>query len=412
MLRFGGKKGGQRASGTGGQLQRAFPTQDINEAFKHLLRLINRVAILAGASNDLTAEIASLRTDVGRATLPEDYEHLCDQVRALEFGSALSGLEATDPSGGLREAIDAVLPVARSLGADGPLILLKRLRKDAEHPRTDLPRDFHAAMERLAESVGWLRAASDVFKVSTLDLIATLSRLSLTEHGARSRLTQLRESIKQAGDLNQLQALRQALLEETDALVEQVANREARFEYAREQVDRVQAHVASLEGALADAHQMARTDPLTGLGNRRALEEAVARLADHSKTTGLVAVDIDHFKRVNDDYGHDAGDLVIRRLADVLRMELRGDDRAFRVGGEEFFVLLPATDASQAASVAERIRARFAAARVLYGDNEIGATLSAGASQWHQRQTFKAAAKRADELLYAAKSAGRNRVMH
>lgn len=411
VLRFGNKKGGTRRGARDAVAREgAFPLDDVKEAFRHLLRLLSRTAILAGAGDDLTLEIARLREDARRATLAEDYEDLCDRLRGLELGPALSGLAPAQSAGRLCEAIEAAIPVARALRNDGPLQGLLQLRKDAEQPGSDLPRAYLAHMAQLAEHVGWVRAAAEVFKGAALDLVGTLARLSSDGRVAHARLSELRDGIERAGALDELYALRQALLQEANALVDEATERDARMSNVRQQVDRVKAHVSTLESALADATKMACTDPLTGLGNRRALDQWVARLSRRASPTGVVAVDIDHFKRVNDRYGHAIGDLVIRHLADVMRVELRGDDASFRVGGEEFAMILPSTNAGQAAAVAERVRVRFASEVLSYGDQEIACSISAGATEWSPRQTFKQALDQADKALYAAKKAGRNRV--
>ncbi len=112
-----------------------------------------------------------------------------------------------------------------------------------------------------------------------------------------------------------------------------------------------------LEARLA---QQALTDPLTGLGNRRYLEQQaameIARAQRSGEPLSLIAVDLDHFKRINDTHGHDAGDLVVQAFANTARQQLRDGDVLCRMGGEEFAVLLPSTTREQAMQVAERLR--------------------------------------------------------
>lgn len=423
VLRFGGKKpfdkarkgadevpAGGRSDRPRLSLQQGFPTGEVSEAIAHLLKLANRVAALSGSQGGLAAEMARLRAEAGKATLPEDYQQLCREIGALEWGNALSRLEGGVPSLVLSEAIEAVLPVARAIRGDGPGVGLQRLLQEADNPRGDARGEYFVQMERLAESVAWLRAASDVFKVATLDVLAALGRLTGDEGRAKLRLVRLRDGIDRAGNINDLHALRESLLQEANSMVEEASLREGRLIAIHEQVDSVQAHVATLENALADANQMALTDPLTGLGNRRALDARVKQLADSARATGVLALDIDHFKRVNDSYGHDAGDLVIRKLSDVMRQALRGSDAMFRVGGEEFCVLLPDADAETSCVVAERIRERFAAAAVHCEGRDIQCTVSIGVAVWSEKLTFKQVRKDADEALYKAKHGGRDQI--
>lgn len=161
---------------------------------------------------------------------------------------------------------------------------------------------------------------------------------------------------------------------------------------------------------------LAATDALTGLMNRRRffqrLEAEVARAARFSRPLSVAMVDVDHFKRVNDTYGHATGDAVLRAVAQTLREALRAMDAVGRVGGEEFAVLLPETGLEAAAGVLERIRQAVAGLEVMAADGrQVRVTVSAGVAAWQAGEEAEAALRRADAALYAAKSAGRNRVV-
>lgn len=413
MLGFGRKKGG---GGTGGNpdspvdLRRSFPSGDINDALSHLLRMVYRFATLQGASTALRGDVSRLRNEAGRCTLPEDYEALCDEIQALELGTNLSELQEQEGGSLLCDLIDAVVPIARAMGSEGPILGLNRLREEAENPRNDLKQALHGQLERLAEGVGFLRNAADVFKLSTLEMIHMLAKLTGDETGAHSRLSRIRDGLERTETVEELEGLRSALIHEASTLIHEAKRRESQLLKIRARVEETQVQVLTLESALKDANLMALTDPLTGLGNRRALDSLVAKLTQSGGDTGIIAVDIDHFKRVNDTFGHDAGDLTLRNLAQVIRAEIRGNDAGFRIGGEEFAIILPRTKLKETLSVAERIRQSFESSRIIFGDREIGATLSAGVTGWVAKQTFKEALKRADGGLYAAKNAGRNQI--
>jgi len=157
-------------------------------------------------------------------------------------------------------------------------------------------------------------------------------------------------------------------------------------------------------------------DALTGLGNRRSFELALAREIDRVARSGepvlLLALDIDHFKRVNDTHGHAAGDVVLRAVGRALNETVRPMDLVARVGGEEFAILLPNCPAAFGPQVAERIRARVARRPVEIGAGEsVAVTVSVGgafAPQW-VRTTPRLWLDRADLQLYRAKHEGRNR---
>jgi two-component system cell cycle response regulator len=164
--------------------------------------------------------------------------------------------------------------------------------------------------------------------------------------------------------------------------------------------------------------ELAVTDPLTGLFNRRYMERHVGTLVDRAaargKSLAVLIVDIDYFKAINDSYGHDAGDDVLREFADRMRTCIRGIDLACRYGGEEFVVVMPDTDLGVAAKVAERIRRQIAGQPFVIdrGARKIEVTISIGISA-RQGPDDDAIAilKRADEALYRAKRDGRNRVV-
>lgn len=164
--------------------------------------------------------------------------------------------------------------------------------------------------------------------------------------------------------------------------------------------------------------EMAVTDPLTGLHNRRYMATQLQGLVERANLgdegVAALVIDIDHFKSVNDSFGHDAGDEVLREFAVRLATNVRAVDLPCRFGGEEFVVIMPATELEDALRIAERIRSNVGAApfRVMEGRDLLNITVSVGVSASKgQNDTPEALLKRADEGLYEAKSQGRNKVV-
>ncbi|WP_201246966.1 GGDEF domain-containing protein [Halochromatium salexigens] len=155
-------------------------------------------------------------------------------------------------------------------------------------------------------------------------------------------------------------------------------------------------------------------DELTGLLNRVAMERDLEREQAQARRTGrrftIAIVDADHFKPVNDQFGHRFGDLVLEALAERLIASLRPRDAVYRYGGEEFLVLLPETTLEAAAPVIERLRVQASAHKIGDGDNRIIQTVSIGAAEVSAEADLEAAIERADTALYRAKQAGRNRI--
>jgi diguanylate cyclase (GGDEF)-like protein len=161
---------------------------------------------------------------------------------------------------------------------------------------------------------------------------------------------------------------------------------------------------------------LATTDGLTGLLNRRCVAERIdeefTKSRRYRRPTSIIMVDVDHFKRVNDEHGHEAGDLVLRALAEILVQSVRQSDAVGRYGGEEFVALLPETTLEGAAALAERIRIAVAETEIpLPSGRRLSVTASFGVSSMDGTDAnYEAVLKRADQAMYRSKQAGRNRV--
>ncbi|HJV54033.1 MAG TPA: diguanylate cyclase [Noviherbaspirillum sp.] len=158
------------------------------------------------------------------------------------------------------------------------------------------------------------------------------------------------------------------------------------------------------------------TDPLTGAYNRRFFFETVGKLVSaanrHHSPLSIVTIDVDHFKRINDQYGHPAGDEVLRRLTGICKESLREADVFARFGGEEFIMALPNSDSAQACAAAERLRTRMLDQAIVVKGEPLCITVSCGVSQYRSQEAgIDETLKRADEALYEAKNSGRNRVV-
>lgn len=180
---------------------------------------------------------------------------------------------------------------------------------------------------------------------------------------------------------------------------------------------RVQERTAALESSKLILQDMATHDPLTGLFNRRALEERVLhevnRVNRYGEPLSVLMIDIDYFKKVNDSFGHAAGDIVLTAIARTLLETVRNTDTVARYGGEEFVVLLPMTGLHDAHALAERLCQRVAGSDINWGDGQlIRVTVSIGvsAASASGNTSWDALIDAADAAMYAAKQSGRNRV--
>lgn len=177
---------------------------------------------------------------------------------------------------------------------------------------------------------------------------------------------------------------------------------------------KLRAMTVSLSARSETLEQAALTDSLTGMQNRRYFDDALKEYLEEfhriDKPVGLMILDLDHFKQVNDTHGHDVGDEVLRAVANCLKDMTRYHDVVARLGGEEFAVVTPNMDAELLSKFAERIRRAVANMTVLSGNVRLKVTTSVGLAVWDRKETAEEFYRRADRQLYEAKRQGRNRV--
>jgi two-component system cell cycle response regulator len=206
-----------------------------------------------------------------------------------------------------------------------------------------------------------------------------------------------------------LRVLAEHDIEEMERLSDTVL--ELNRDYAQAQFSLVQINL-KLQQREAQIVASSLTDPLTGVGNRRRLDQALAAEIGRCERTGgtlsAFIADLDHFKQVNDTYGHEAGDAVLAAFGGLLRQRTRATDIVARFGGEEFVGLMPNTDLAVAVAIAERIREAFAAFHVEPLPDPV--TVSFGVAEMAAGEEGPALLRRADNALYQAKRSGRNRV--
>ena len=246
---------------------------------------------------------------------------------------------------------------------------------------------------------------------------------------ARAMDTQIREqvdglqtSVQEAADLDDLKQVLENHLEgllgtmdqhqkQRDAREQEVATR---LKGLSERVAHMEQEAQGFREHLEEQRQKALIDPLTSLPNRAAwserLEHEIKQWQQHGNTLSLAMLDLDHFKRINDNYGHLAGDKVLKIIATVLRKRLRGSDFIARFGGEEFVLLMPATPPAVGAKMLETLRAAIEACPFHFKGERVTITISMGLTSFKPGEHSDLVLKRADQALYRAKNGERNRV--
>ncbi len=237
-------------------------------------------------------------------------------------------------------------------------------------------------------------------------LLKTLRQADANNQGFQQALETQIDALGRAEDTTSLQRIAQALL---------TAAQEARAHQQRlaQELEVARQELKKAHSELEQHRRAALIDPLTGLYNRRGLDDVLRELWPTTPQLTMLVADIDHFKKVNDTYGHLVGDVVIRNVAETLRRTIRGEDYAARYGGEEFVVLLPDTDLAGGMQVGENIRARVAKLRLVRKHDKLAIdafTISIGVASRKPEDTPEDLFNRADEAVYLSKRAGRNRV--
>lgn len=269
--------------------------------------------------------------------------------------------------------------------------------------------------ERLEAFQGHLQVASDGHADSR-------SAARELDTQIREQVDGLQSSVQEAADLDSLKQVLESHLEgllgtmdehqqQRDQREQEVA---ARLKGLAERVANMEQEAQGYREHLEVQRQKALVDPLTGLPNRAAWSERLDHEVNawhlRGNSLSLAMLDLDHFKRINDGYGHLAGDKVLKIIANVLRKRLRPNDFIARFGGEEFVLLMPDSSLSDALAVGEVLRAAIAACPFHFKGEPVTITVSMGVAQLQLGERSELALKRADEALYRAKAAGRNQV--
>jgi diguanylate cyclase len=250
---------------------------------------------------------------------------------------------------------------------------------------------------------------SQDFESEMADVMALLQESAASTASYGDMLDATSKKIPDSQSPEQLKQIVQSLMQENQKMRAEVDKLGTGLEDA-------QTHVQTLNEKLNDALEQGKKDPMTLLSNRRHFDDMLVREVEVAKTEGsplcLVMADIDHFKQVNDTFGHPVGDAVIKTLASVISRSVKGGDTAARYGGEEFAIILPNTKMDDALQLMEKVRKQFGeSSLVIRGTGQkIGkVTASFGVSQMVAEEDPQALLSKADAALYEAKKTGRNK---
>ncbi len=363
---------------------------------------------LAGLADQLAADgpcvdsLHALETVCGEIRRLFAHRHrLVDQIGALctELGQGLVELAENESwARGQAETLHSRLAEglnARSVRAATEILADTR----RQHARVRLDRE----------------QARDALKQLIHSLIAEIGELGVHTGRFHERVGRHVATIEAADSIEGLAGVVRELLQESREVQDQVQQAQQRLSSEHERASQLEAQVRTLEGELRRLADEVSTDALTQVANRRGLMQAFVAESARREREGADAplaiglLDIDNFKKLNDNLGHAAGDRALQLLSAAVRERLRPVDHLARFGGEEFVVLLPATVLDQAQQALSRLQRSLSSALFMHDEREVFVTFSAGVTEWRPGEPLEAALERADEALYEAKRAGKNR---
>ena len=352
------------------------------------------------------ADCAAIDTAIGHALREAELVQV-EQRLIVEDSMALVRMLVSN----LAELVDDDRWVA------GQVQLLERTVEQPPSSRTlaDAQAQFRETVERQRALKDALREMKRTLKELIGVFVERVGEMAQSAVVYQARIVGYTERVRVTDNVNGLRDLLDDLMVDMRRMQVDATRSRDQVLGVGEHAERARAKVAELEAELARVSAALREDALTGALNRRGLDEAVerevARAQRYRSSLCFTVIDLDHFKKLNDRLGHQAGDGALRHLVAVVRSMLRPSDTIGRYGGEEFVLLLPETPVEDARVVVQRLQRELTRQFFLHNNEKVLITFSAGVAGMRPGETGAQALARADEAMYQAKRKGRNRVL-
>ena len=299
----------------------------------------------------------------------------------------------------------------------GQIAVVQEIISHPLNPRViyDAERSFKEVIYKQGALKQGLNEAKATLKSMVTTFIDRLGEMSASTSEYHKKIENYSEQISKTEDINQLNRILGNLMSDTKGMQVDMQRSRDELEEAHKRVQESERKIKELEEDLDRATTLVHEDFLTGTLNRRGMDEAFERefaRAERTNTPLCVALlDIDHFKRINDTYGHDIGDEALVHLVHVVKETVRPTDVIARFGGEEFVIILPETGVKEGVKTMTRLQRELTKKFFLHKNEKLLITFSAGIAQRLPEESAYAIITRADQALYKAKAAGRNRVV-
>lgn len=349
-------------------------------------------------------------------------EKLGKELKKFWFQLELRGEDDAVILDGLFKLLRLLIDNINELVLDGDQWLRGQIAVVQEiisHPLN--PRMLYDAERGLKEVLfkqGTLKHSLDEAKTTLKNMIATfvnrLGEMSDSTGGYHDKIEDYSHKLRQAEDISQMNAILGDILRDTKNMQTDIQRTRDELNQARREVEMAENKVRELEAELEQVSEKIREDQLTGALNRHGMEDAFRRELSHAERTGapfsVAMLDLDNFKRLNDTYGHQAGDAALVHLTKVIREIIRPTDDVARYGGEEFIVMMPDTDLDGGVQVIARLQRELTKRFFLHNNERLLITFSAGVALRNPGELPDSIIARADAAMYKAKLAGKNRV--
>jgi len=375
-----------------------------------------------GFEAELVQEAAAISREIRAAGDAKTFQSLDPRLHTLLVRLGRAGREHRAIQQGLLRLLQLLSANVSELVGDGSWINAQ-IDALAELTQGNLTlkaiADLETGLRDIAARQGALKAsleqAKDAMKHMVATFIERIGELASNAGGYHDRLETYCKEIESTTDIGQLSSVVVRIMDDTRGMQLDLGRSREELLAARRAVEQFQERTHRLESELVMLSDRLQEDQLTRVLNRRGLSRAFAREASradrHRRAISLTMIDVDDFKALNDQLGHQAGDSALVHITEALRSSLRASDLIARYGGDEFVVLLPETDLTQALQVLQRVQRDLARNPFQHGGRKIPITFSAGVAERVTGESEEALIARADRALYQAKKDGKNLIV-
>ena len=397
---------------------------DLTASLRDLIGMVLDTALPALLTEhpDLTREATNLAANARTASSLEALQTLGVRIRKFAYRLEITSGETAEIRAGLLKLLQLLLENIDEIVLDdnwlqGQLETLRevvsrpanvRRIDEAEQRLKDVIFRQSQLKHNLAETQRSLREMLAGF----LDQLANITESTGSYH---DKIAAHASRIASANDINEISTVLDAVMRDTKHIQDETQQSRAELALARERAQQAENRIIQLQQELETVSREMRHDQLTGVLNRRGLEETFdkecARAKRHDRGLCVALLDIDNFKKINDTYGHKAGDDALVHLTSVVRDNLRPNDTVARLGGEEFIILYPDSSLKEATAALVRLQRQLTKTFFLTDGAKLLITFSAGVSPWQPGEPLEDVLKRADVAMYEAKHTGKNRVV-